>query len=160
MSENTAIMLFKATLVPIFDYNDIYYGLLTQQQLVKMQRIQNRALRTVFKGKVLTTAQMHQLADIALISDRQKLHLQTLMYDRAQCSEYQATPTRNTRQTEAVTLIVPKPKTSRLAKAPIYRGSRMWNDLPNHVRKAGTKKEFKLKLKALSLEAQQATEEI
>ena len=148
MSENTAIMLFKATLIPIFDYNDIFYGLLTQQQQTKMQRIQNRALRTVFRGKTLTVKQMHQTAKVAYIGERQEYHLLTLMYDRAHCDAYKAVPNRSTRQTEAVTLRVPKPKTGRLTRAPVYRGSRMWNDLPTNVRKAESMKVFKQKLKA------------
>ena len=148
MSENTAIMLFKTTLLPIFDYNDIYYELLTQQQQTKLQRIQNRALRTVFKGKTLTVGQMHRLAKVEYLADRQARHLLSLMYGRAQNSKYRARPNRDTRQSEAVTLVVPKPRTNRLAKAPICRGGRMWNELPVSIRKASTLKEFQRKLKA------------
>ena len=112
MCENTAFMSFKATLIPIFDYNDIYYGLLTQQQLIKLliklQHIQNRALCTVFKGKILMVNRMHQMIKVAYINDRQE-HL-TLMYDRARSDAYKATPNRNARQTEAVTLKVPNYK--------------------------------------------------
>ena len=48
MSQNTAIKVYKATLLPILEYNDIVYDLLTKAQLQKLQRIQNRALRVVF----------------------------------------------------------------------------------------------------------------
>ena len=39
ISERTAIILYKATILPVFDYNDFYYNLLTAQQLTKMQRL-------------------------------------------------------------------------------------------------------------------------
>ena len=54
MSENTALLLYKATSLLIFDYNDVIYGLLSKQQQTKLRRTQNRALRTVFRGKTLS----------------------------------------------------------------------------------------------------------
>ena len=51
MSENTVIMLYKATILPVFDYNDLVYELLTKQQQARIQKILNRALRVVSRGK-------------------------------------------------------------------------------------------------------------
>ena len=65
--------------------------------------------------------QMHRTAKVEYIADRQDRHLLSLMFGRAQSSEYQAKPNRNTRQSGAITLMVPKPRTNRLVKAPICR---------------------------------------
>lgn len=143
MSENTAAKIYKATILPIIDYNDIIYMLLSKQQQVKLQRIQNRALRTVFKGKKLSILDMHEKAGLDYLEDRRELHLLTLMFDRTQDQAYIEIAPRSTRSADAVMLRTPKPCTSKLAKAPIYMGSKMWNELPIRMRKSKSRQELK-----------------
>ena len=148
ISEKTAIMLYKALILPIIDYNDIIYSLLTKQQLDKLQRTQNHALRTVFRGKILSVAQMHDQAKVNYLSERRNLHLLNLMYDRSLESEYIDNRPRITRQGDATLLNVPHPKTRKLEAAPIYMGSVKWNELPPRVRKSDTKIHFKYAINA------------
>ena len=58
-------------MVPIIDYNDIIYGLLTQQQETKLQMIQNKALRKVLLGKTVSVVEMHSLAKIDTLREKQ-----------------------------------------------------------------------------------------
>ena len=67
-------------MLPIIDYNNIIYGLLMQQQETKVQRIQNRALKTVYQSKTLSVIEMHTLAKIGTLKERRNLHLMTLMH--------------------------------------------------------------------------------
>ena len=143
ISEKTAIMLYKSLILPIIDYNDIIYSLLTKHQLEKLQRMQNRALRTVFRGKILTVDQMHWQANVSKLMDRRTEHLLNLMYDRAQEPYYLDHTARKTRQGGAVLLMVPRPKTHKLDVAPKYMGSVKWNDLPVKLRSSSTKLHFK-----------------
>ena len=148
MSENTAIIIYKATILPLFDYNDIIYGLLNaQQQQLKLQRIQNRALRVVFRGKVLSVREMHDRANVETLDLRRKGHLMALMYERTHDPNYIDNTPRVSRRAAAKMLKVPKPKTNRLKKGPKYNGSVKWNDLPPKVRQAKTKLELKNLLK-------------
>ena len=39
ISEKSALLLYKTTILPVIDYNNIIYGLLTKQQKIKLQRI-------------------------------------------------------------------------------------------------------------------------
>ena len=80
VSENTALQLYKSTILPIIDYNDIIYGLLTKHQETKLQRTQNRALRTVFKDKILSIVEMHNRAGLDTLDKHRDLHLMTLMF--------------------------------------------------------------------------------
>ena len=48
ITTSTAFMIYKATILPLLDYNDIVYSLLNENLKKKLQSIQNRALRTVF----------------------------------------------------------------------------------------------------------------
>ena len=79
ISEHTAILLYKATILPTFDYNDFYYNLLTTQQLNNMQRIQNRALRIVFRARKLSVEDMHTAARVDNLEIRRENHLLALM---------------------------------------------------------------------------------
>ena len=143
ISENTALLLYKTTILPIIDYSDIIYGLLTQQQETKLQRIQNRALRTVYKNKLLTTKVMHETAQIDQLKTRREIHLLTLMYKRAKDPYYIDKTIRTTRTAKGTLLRVPRPKTNKLTKAPIFAGSTLWNALPHGVRNQPSYMSFK-----------------
>ena len=147
MSEGTAKLLYKVTLLPILEYNDAIYYLLTQQEQAKLQRLQNAALCTVFRGKTLTIEQMHNEAGVQYLAERRDAHLLALMLDRTKDPQYTEPHVRVTRQTMAPLLAVPKPKTNKLTWAPVYRGSKMWNELPATIRKAISRLDLKNLLK-------------
>jgi len=143
ISERTAILIYKATILPILDYNDIIYSLITSQLETKLQRLQNRALRTVFRGRALSVAEMHGTAKVEYLADRRDKHLLALMFTRAQNCSYIDSTERVTRRAGATLLKVPKPKTTKLAKAPVYKGSTLWNALPAQTRNSETLLGFK-----------------
>ena len=134
MSEATAAYIYKATILPIIDYNDIIYELMTNQQKTKLQRIQNRALRIVFQGKKMSVEEMHDKAKVQYLEQRRESHLLSLMFKRSFQPEYVESNARKTRQSEGRILAVPHPRTSKYKKAPLYCGSKMWNELPFKVR--------------------------
>ena len=148
ISENTALLLYKTTILPIIDYNDIIYRLLTQQQETKLQRTQNRALRTVYKGKQLSTQEMHELGKLDTLTVRRDIHLLALMYKRATNPEYVDNTKRKTRTTTGTQLRVPHPKTDKMTRAPVYAGSKLWNTLPQTIRSQATYDKFKIAVRA------------
>ena len=143
MSEKTAKMIYKSTILPILDYNDIIYNLLTKQQKLKLQRLQNSALRIVFKGRIMSVALMHKEANVSYLTDRRDSHLLALMLDRTREPKYRDTTVRQTRQATAPLLKVPKPNTAKLTRVPIYWGSVEWNNLPPAVRRANSRLDLK-----------------
>ena len=142
-SEHTAITLYKATILPVFDYNDIIYNLLNKQQLTKLQRLQNRALRLVFKDRVLTVDEMHTRARVEYLEQRRENHTLTQMFNRTREEQYRDDNARITRSADAVSLKTPRANTNKLTKAPIVMGSKLLNELPVTVRNAKTKLELK-----------------
>lgn len=143
LSENSAKQIYKATILPILDYNDVVYSLITGQQENKLQRIQNNALRIVFKGKILSVQDMHERAGIEFLKIRRETHLMALMYGRAQDSRYLDQTERKTRQATAALLKTPRPRSNKLARAPVCMGSTLWNQLPTKIRQAETKLKFR-----------------
>ena len=59
-----------------------------QQHETKLQRIQNRALRTVFQGKTRSIVEMRSLAKIDILRERRNLRLMMLMHKRAEDDLY------------------------------------------------------------------------
>ena len=147
MTEKTAILVYKTTILPIIDYNDIIYGMLTENLQLKLQRLQNRALRTVFVGKKLSTSEMHEMAGIAYLKQRRYEHLMMLMFLRSMELAYHDTTHRITRQADAVILRVPMAKSTKYMRAPVYMGSTEWNKIPHHIRNIKTRLGFKMRIK-------------
>ena len=142
-SEKTAAYIYKAIILSIIDYSDVIYGLMTKQQEVKLQRIQNRALRIVFVGKKLSVDEMHTIAELTPLIERRELHLLSPMFKRSFNKETLDLTAQRTRQGVGKTRKVPRPKTAELMKAPVYRRSISWNKLPAKTKDANTILAFK-----------------
>ena len=117
ISERTAIILYEATILHIFDYNDLIYNLLTSQQLTKLQRLQNRALRLVFLNKNYIVAEMHDKDKLKTLQHRRENHLLALMFMRTADMGYIDTTARRTRRADAVMLKVPRTRTNKFERA-------------------------------------------
>ena len=92
---------------------------------------------------------MHKRADVNYLAIRQQNHLLMLMMDRTKSNKYIDTIQRKTRQGDAPLLQVPQAKTNKLLKAPICRGSNLWNHQQIRIRQAQTRMEMKMLLKQL-----------
>jgi sarcosine oxidase/L-pipecolate oxidase len=134
ISENTAIMFYKTLILLIIDYSDIVYSLLTKQQQYKLQRTQNRVLRTVFNGKRVSTKEMHDGAKLDYLADRTEAHLLDLMRICSINDKYIDNKKRVTRAGESTRLTVRRPLTNKLMKAPIFAGRTARNNLPYEIK--------------------------
>ena len=151
MTKTTAILIYKTTILPIIEYNDIIYELLVENSQAKLQRLQNRALRTVFWGEKLSTNEMHERANVTFLKNRREEHMMMLMYDRAKLKMYRDETERKTRQAEAILLKVPQAKSTKFNKAPVCKGGTGWNKLPHAIRNATTRLGFKMRLRKYML---------
>ena len=105
-----------------------------------MQRIQNRALRT---GKKLSVAELHEKAKFNTLSEQMDFHLMVLMHKHAKDEKIIDNTNRITRNGSSMLLNVPRSSTNKYTRAPIYKGSVMWNELPTRVREAQSILAFK-----------------
>ena len=147
ITTSTARTIYKATILPLLDYNDIVYSLLNENLKKKLQTIQNRALRTIYIHKNYSVDELHEKAKLDRLTKRRDVHLLGLMYRRKELEKYVDERNLPTRQHQGVVLRQPVPKSNCLLKAPIYRGSKMWNELPAATRNAMTYETFKNRIK-------------
>ncbi len=144
----TAITLYKATILPILDYNDSIYYLLTKQNQNKLQTLQNRALRIVFRHEILSTNDMHTRAQIDGLELRREQHMLREMLNRSKIYAYMDRNKVNTRARVGPMLKITKTTTAKAQqRAPNYIGGKLWNALPATIRLSKTALEFKMRLK-------------
>ena len=86
----SAETIFKTMILPYFDYADIFYEATTVQNLSKLQRLQNRALRIVTQSKAtdISTKDLHLSVNVTPLRLRSEHHLMNFMYKRAEIPKY------------------------------------------------------------------------
>ena len=140
---DTAISIYRACIQPLFDYNDLYYALLSQKYQKKIQSMQYRFLRIVFKDQHYSCELMLAKAGAAKLDFSRKIHLVGLMYKRASVPEYVDNRQLATRQFDKKVLKIPDVDLTKTFKSPVYMGSTLWNALPREIQDSDTYKDFK-----------------
>ena len=128
-----------------------FYNLLNQAERQKLQSMQNRFLRIVFRNENICTEEMHERIGTGKLDYRRDLHLCGQMYRRSRVPKYIDQRELPTRQFDRIVLKIPDVILTKAFKSPIYNGSQMWNALPQHVQNCETYKDFKYQYKQHTL---------
>ena len=147
LDTETAITLFKSTIQPIFDYNDFYYNMLNQNKQQKIQSMQKRFLRIVFRNDNINTEEMHARVGVGKLQFRRNLHLCGQMYRRSRNPDYIDNRNLPTRQFDKIVLKIPDVILTKTFQFPIFKGSQLWNTLPQEIQNCDTYTKFKYQYK-------------
>ena len=158
INESSLKLLYNAAIMPHFDYGDVIWHSAAQTNLDILQKLQNRAGRIILKVKFSehkSISEIHDVLKWEMLKNRNKEHEYIMMYKilNDMSPEYLKEKfsfkisTYNLRQNE--NLALPKPITQNCKRTFLYRGSKLYNDLPKNVRQAGSIALFKKKIKAL-----------
>ena len=75
--------------LPYIDNGDTGYFSCTEHLLNKLQRMQNRALKIIFRlNRRFPTKELHQTAGVLMLDQRREMHLLSLMYKRSKIDQY------------------------------------------------------------------------
>ncbi len=75
-NESICLYLYKTLMLPLFDYGDVIYDCLYQQDSEKLQKLQNAALRIIFKKPHDTPiVELHQMGKMYRLEDRRHYHV-------------------------------------------------------------------------------------
>ena len=132
LNTNAALTVYKSTILPIIDYNDMFQLLWNFDKLDRLQKLQNRALRTVYSDKdpQLDEQGLHAEADILLLKQRRVLHLLNLMFHRSKKDVYLDKRQMPTRQFDKIKFKVIAPQVKKAFRSPNYLGAQLWDALP------------------------------
>jgi hypothetical protein len=132
--------LYKATILPLLDYSDVYYSKDTVTFTKKLQLLQNRALRVIYKvalkkDPLFTLPEMHAKANLLLLKDRRDLHMANEAARLLLLGKYTKPPeiAHRTRYNSQIKIYPPKSKHPYFHNSPIIRIGKIWNSLPNSV---------------------------
>ena len=85
LSTKAALLVYKATLLPILEYGDIFLSAASGVNRKRLQILQNKGLHCAFgKGIETSTAELHTEAKLLKLRYRREQHLLNFMYDVAQ----------------------------------------------------------------------------
>ena len=149
ISCKTALLVYKVMIRPHFDYGDYLIDSGTQCNIDKLEKIQNRILRTVeYENRVGKREDMVKLKSAYNIEDlatRGKRNLLKLMFKHSLDKEnidYHR-PDRVLRSNDKVKLKSRFTRITKIQRSPYYRGVQLWNMLPTELQNEKNAKRFK-----------------
>ena len=149
---NTAISIYKQTILPIFDYSVFLLMSLTKGQQSELQTMQNDVLRFAKNVRIkdmVSRIELHTEAKILSLGQRREKQLLTLMYKLSQKGILRKITDRPTRQQEKYVFKTDTKIGKKYEKSPYYQGSLLWDKLPKETQFAENIFEFKKRIRPL-----------
>ena len=89
INDTQSIYLYKSKILPYFDYGDIFYNKTFSRTLLKLQKLQNRAMKLCMgKDARYNTNLLHVEAKIPLLEPRRIAHIVNFAHHRAHDQQY------------------------------------------------------------------------
>ena len=150
LNKNVALLIYKTMVLPYFDYCDVVYATACTNDLEKLQRVQNKCLKTCLSLHNLHgTDDVHRQASSARLGPRRKAHLCNFMFTRQKRNDLLDTREIGTRQHDAPSFTVPFPHLESFKRSVKYNGAVTWNDLPKKLKQMDSLNVFKFTQKRL-----------
>ena len=148
------MFLYQSLVLPIFDYIDYVWGCLSQQDIMTLQKMQNIALRNILNAPWHTHIEdLHTRLNIDRLDIRRKKHVATTMYEVQQqtlppqiivmFTKLGRVHNRDTRLNQDLTFYIPRTTLEMSKRNLRYCGVKVWENVPEYVKLAPTKKAFK-----------------
>ena len=144
-----ALSIYKAMVLPIFEYGGIYLSSCTETEQTKLQRLQNQALRIIYKRDNYSNVyDLHNTARILPLKMRREMALLKIMFNRVHINQGLQVRQLTTRSHDGPIMEVPKPYSSKYIKSVAYRGPVLWNQVKPELRCLVSKQGFASALKS------------
>ena len=149
-----ALRIYNVMILPYLDYGDIVYQSAIMDKLNKLQKLQNRALRTITRYDTYykSTTEIEQDLRALPLSRRRYLHLLNGTFRQAYQTKYVDNRNLLTRGRNKKLLICPGPKTEQLKKSVIYNTASRWNNCTLEQQQATSYSALKTKRKRRGIE--------
>ena len=152
MTLDSAILLYKCTILPVLEYADFVHDFNIKYISKKLQTIQNSSLYIVFNQYWLahdlkdSTETIHRRASIYRLIHRIWMHMLLFVYNYSKNPELLDNRDINTRRRDGILFDIPVINHYKARQDPMHRAMNAWNSLPVHIRNAETKEKLKVLL--------------
>lgn len=139
-------MVYKSTILPLFDVGDTFYDSASKALLNKLQNLQNRALRLIFKlDRRANTDKVQAEVHLIKLEERRALHIIQLakwLSEDAANLDKRTLPTRSHIE-ERKNLSTFRPNNQRCLQSCFYKTAKYWNQLPTLLHSNLKREKFK-----------------
>ena len=159
IDRGTALVIYRTSVATLFDYASFFYVAGSDTGLQKLQRLQNRGLRTCLNtaNHVYHVDELHSMSGTSMLERRWDELLLTLMlkFYKAEYPEggpdhdVSSLADRSLRSDSKMLFSMRRPITQGYKKSPAYRGRMLWNVQPEDLKQSISKAQFKRKLKTV-----------
>ena len=132
--------------MPLVEYVGFILYMNNNQDVVKLQRLQNRALQMCFDINIpidVRTIELHNMARVDTLQKHRELSLLCMMYDLKQLGMYDRIRDPITRQCDKYIFRSDIANVGIYMRSLYYVGARSWNKLPANIQHARRKARFK-----------------
>lgn len=136
LTEFAAKSVYKSMIMSLYDIGDVFYCTTNKAHLCKLQTLQNRALRVIYKlGNRENTDSNHDKMGIMKLESRRKLHTIQLASWLATQEQYRDLSTLSTRAHSVGrrNLKLERINKSQYQKSFLHQAGILWNDLPTEI---------------------------
>lgn len=145
----TLLQIYKTTILPLMEYSNIAYPLISKSLNIKKQRLQNRALKIIYSHQTnISLEEMHTNAKLTSLSQRADKQILSMMFKRSLLPDTykQLSSEGITRLNQKIRFDNPKPNLERFKYFPQYYGSNLWNALDHSTQKSESFALFKSRI--------------
>ena len=157
VKQSTALMVYKTLIMPIMEYGDVIFDCLSARDVSTPQKLQNSCLKHVLQLPRLTpTAYIHEKLDVEYLLSRRSQHVATQMFrisnklaPKHVCDLFVSRSeisSRVTRSSCKLNYEIPRRKLEMTKRVFVYRGSKLWYDVPYELKTANNPKSFRTEL--------------
>ena len=148
LKSDVATQIYRSMLLPYFDYADIIYHKSNSNDLVKLQRLQNRCLRICLGfDRRHSSARAHKVAAVPFLQDRRVAHVLKFMFIRKTRQHLLNNREIRTRAHDAPLFLIDIPRCEAFKRCVGYHGSIEWNALDIATRNTDSYLAFKFNRK-------------
>ena len=138
-----ALSIYKTMILPLFEYGGLFLSSCTDKEQTKLQRLQNQALRVIYKeDNDANVFELHNISNLLPLKLRREIALIQIMFNKVHNNQGIDPRALNTRVHDGPLMVVPKPNSSRYRNSVAYRGPAAWNILDPNIRCIENKNNF------------------
>ena len=155
VTQAVAVQIYKALILPYFDYCSVVWDGLSSRLVDKVQKLQNRAARVILRASFDTSScDLRNRLQWDSLCVRRKKQKAIMMYKSLNglappyLQNLFASHRTNydLRNCDKKKLSLPLPRTDYCKRSFSYSGAKTWNDLPPHVRLSTSQAQFQREL--------------
>ena len=139
IDKKAALLVYKQAILPFLDYAAFVLLSCGKGYKKDLQILQNNALRICLRYCMVnhvTIVQLHGEANLQSLEQRRIFQILKLLYNYSKNGKYVKVTANRTRADAKIVFNIPDKCTTKFLNSPFYKGTQVWNLLPEHVQRS------------------------